>query len=112
MEISMTAFGPVTVLALNGSLDATTSDEADEQFAAQFDNQRYQIVVDMSEVEFMSSAGLRTLLNALQTARKAGGDVRLAAGSHNIKRVLDFSGFTKIMQYFEIVSEAVESFSL
>lgn len=111
MEITTTEHDAVTVLALSGSLDATTADQADELLAAQFSNQRYKLVVDMSEIEFMSSAGLRSLLSALQTARQAGGDVRLAGGSDNIKRVLEFSGFTRIMEHYGTAAEAVDSFA-
>jgi anti-sigma B factor antagonist len=110
MDITTIEYGAVTVLGLKGSLDATTAEQADEQIAAEFNNERHKLVVDMSEIEFLSSAGLRTLLGAVQIARPAGGDVRLAAGRDNIKRVLDFSGFTKIMAYFDSVEEAVGSF--
>jgi anti-sigma B factor antagonist len=111
MDITAIEHGDVTVLAFNGSLDATTAEKADDHLAAQFSKERYKLVIDMSDVEFMSSAGLRTLLNALRVARRSGGDVRLAAGSQNIKRVLGFSGFTKVMNYYDEVAQAVDSYS-
>ncbi len=111
MDITAIEHGAVTVLAFSGSLDATTADQADDQLAAQFGKERYRLVIDLSDIEFMSSAGLRSLLNALRIARRSGGDVRLAAGSQNIKRVLGFSGFTKVMNYYDNVAQAVDSYS-
>jgi anti-sigma B factor antagonist len=117
MKITATEQGEVMIVALDGSLDATTADQASEhilQWLGQASEQgqpTVNLVLDLSGVEFMSSAGLRAILASTQEARNAGGDVRLASGSKNIKRVLDFSGFTKIMKYFETVAEAVQSFA-
>jgi anti-anti-sigma factor len=111
MEIVSTEQGDVTVLALSGSLDAMTADDALAQINLEFERQRTKLVIALDGVEFMSSAGLRAILASLQTSRQKGGDLRLAGGSNNIKRMLDFSGFTKILKSYDTIAEAVASFS-
>jgi anti-anti-sigma factor len=111
MKINSSDQEEVTILALSGSLDAMTADGVSEQINLAFERQRNKLVIDLDDVEFMSSAGLRTILASLQISRQKGGDLRLAGGSNNIKRMLDFSGFTKILRAFDTVAEAVASFS-
>jgi len=111
MQIISSEQGDVTILALSGSLDAMTADSALETINLEFARQRTKLVLDINGVEFMSSAGLRTILASLQSSRQKGGDLRLAGGSNNIKRVLDFSGFTKILKSYDTTAEAVASFT-
>ena len=117
MEITVTEQKNITIVALQGNLDATTADKVSQRISAELgngaesDSKSADMIIDLSGIEFMSSAGLRAILAATQDARSAGGDLRLADGDKNIKRVLDFSGFTKIMKYYDSVADAVASFS-
>lgn len=110
MNITSNQQGSVTVMVLDGDLDATTVDVVTEAVSTALNQPNPQIVIDLSQVSFMSSAGLRAILASAQEARHKGGDVRLAAAAGGVKRVLDLSGFTKIMKYYETVAEAVADF--
>ena len=116
MEITVTEQKNITIVAPQGNLDATTADKVSQRISselgnsAESDSKSADMIIDLSGIEFMSSAGLRAILAATQDARTAGGDLRLAGANKNIKRVLDFSGFTKIMKYYDSVDEAVASF--
>ena len=115
MEITSTDHDNATVLVLQGNLDAGTAPDATETIAntiqqASAAGRSANVALDLSGVAFMSSAGLRTFLAATQEARSLGGDVRLAAASSNVHRVLDYSGFLNIMQYFPSIDEALSSF--
>ena len=117
MEITVTEQSNITIVALQGNLDATTADKVSQRISAEMGNgvesgpKSADMIIDLSGIEFMSSAGLRVILATTQDARGAGGDLRLAGADKNIKRVLDFSGFTKIMKYYDSVADAVASFS-
>ena len=118
MEITVTEQNNITIIALKGNLDATTADSVSQRIStelgnsAEADSKNANMIIDLSGIQFMSSAGLRAILAATQDARGAGGDLRLAEGDKNIKRVLDFSGFTRIMKYYDSVDEAVASFDV
>jgi anti-anti-sigma factor len=116
MEISATDHANVIVMTLKGSLDSATAGGALETISGALQQAVTQkkhdgnIVLDLSAVAFMSSAGLRTILISTQEARALGGDLRLAAATSNVYRVLDVSGFNKIIRYFAVVDDAVASF--
>jgi len=118
MDITVTAQSSVTIVALNGSLDATTADEVAARVflelgrAADEDDLLANVVIDLDNVEFMSSAGLRAILASTREARNVGGDLRLAGGNKDVRRSLDFAGFTKILKFYESVQEAVDSFGV
>jgi anti-sigma B factor antagonist len=66
--------------------------------------------VDLTGVEFMSSAGLRTLLGALKEARSSGGDLRIISTNQGIDKVLKMSGFHSIARIFTSQTDALASF--
>jgi anti-sigma B factor antagonist len=68
------------------------------------------LVVDLIGVEFMSSAGLRTLLGGVKDARSSGGDLRITSTNPGIDKVLKMSGFHNIAKVFPSQAEAVSSF--
>jgi anti-sigma B factor antagonist len=67
-------------------------------------------VVDLTGVEFMSSAGLRTLLGAVKETRSQGGDLRIASTNPGIDKLLKMSGFHNIAKVFTSNVDAVASF--
>lgn len=110
MQISAREEGQVRVVSASGSIDALTAGDVetflDEQLKAGGD----KLVFDLSELEFMSSAGLRTLLVISKQSRKLGGDLRLVKGSQPVQKVLDMAGLTGVIETFPSVDEAVASF--
>ena len=111
MNIDTRHEGKVAILAITGNLDAQTADSAKETIYSVIEAGQTDLVLALDNVLFMSSAGVRVILAGLQSARQNQGDLRLAGGSSSIKRMLDFSGFTKIMKWFETSDDAVASFS-
>lgn len=110
MEAHTTEQNGITVIALMGSLDAMTAEEAQSAIQKQLNKEHVNLVINLDGLEFLSSAGMRVLLSSLQTVRTKGGDLRLAGGSDNIKRTLNFSGFTKIMKSYDTTAAAVDSY--
>jgi len=110
MEITATRLDQTVVVTIAGSVDALTASELDHYLSAQVDDGEKQIVADLSQVDFMSSAGLRALLHALKESRQRGGDLRLAAARPSIDHTLKISGLSSILQSFPTVDQAVASF--
>ena len=100
----------VTIIAIEGSVDALTVEQLTQVLDAAIGDGHVEIVGDLSAVDYMSSAGLRAVLNTLKACRKAGGDFRLAAPMDGVRSLLDISGFSNIVQIFDEVDAAVESF--
>jgi anti-sigma B factor antagonist len=66
--------------------------------------------VDLTGVEFMSSAGLRTLLGGVKDSRTLGGDLRIASLNPGIDKVLKMSGFNNIARVFTSSADALASY--
>lgn len=98
------------VIYLTGSFDALTADEAQNYIATQFDGGQQQVVLDLSQVDFMSSAGVRVLLEMLKTGRGIGGDLRVAAAQPGVERTLELSGLVRVLKVYPSLEEAVLSF--
>jgi anti-sigma B factor antagonist len=111
MEVTVVQQDPVTVVAVQGSIDSLTADQLTQALAAQVDAGHSKLVADFSGVHYTSSAGLRSLLITLKSCRKQGGDFRVAAVQPGVLNVLSMSGFTNLIKVFDSVSLAVDSYS-
>ncbi len=111
MELKTESRGNTLVLVVSGSLDALTAPELGDAISTQLRDGNHNLVADLAQLEYTSSAGLRVMLNGVKEARQKGGDLRLAAIQPNVKKVLDLSGFMSIMKTFPDVDDAVASFA-
>ena len=102
--------GKSTVIKVTGSVDALTAAELSKVLTDQIMEGRANLVIDLTSVEFMSSAGLRTLLGGVKDARSHGGDLRITSTNPGIDKVLKMSGFHNIAKVFPSQAEAVSSF--
>jgi anti-anti-sigma factor len=98
------------IISLTGSFDALTADQVRSTLGRQFDEGQRQVVLDLSQVHFMSSSGVRVLLEMLKTIREMGGDLRLAAAQPGVQRTLEISGLVRVLKAYASLEEAVGSF--
>ncbi len=110
MEIRLQEISGIQVISVIGSIDALTSSELASSITGQIALGKTNLILDLGQVNFMSSAGLRVILMALKETRSLGGDLRLAAPQPGVAKVLDLSSFTSIMKCFPAIEPAVESF--
>jgi anti-anti-sigma factor len=109
MIISQGKNGDITVLEFKGRLDANSATDADRRLATLVENGTLQIVLDLSGLEYVSSAGLRVFLTAAKRLKQVQGKLALASPSAQVKQVFDVAGFSAILPIFETMVEAVGS---
>lgn len=110
MDVNVEQRGRLTIVLIIGSLDALNSQSLTAKFNEQIAGGGVNLVVDLSKLDYTSSAGLRALLGALKASRSKGGDLRLAAVQDGVHKVMELSGFTSILKFFPTVDEALKSF--
>lgn len=110
MEIQAEQQEQALVISVAGSIDALTAGEVTRYFSEQIGSGNPQIVADLSQVDFTSSAGLRAFLGALKESRQQGGDLYIAAPQPGVDKILKMSGFTTILKVYPTVEEAVAGF--
>jgi anti-sigma B factor antagonist len=102
----------VWTVTLQGRVDLPAARALEDALNELCDAGRSRIVVDLSNVPYMASAGLKALLSGLRRARLLGGDVRLAALTERVLEVFDMSGFDQVFAIYPGASEAVASYSI
>jgi anti-anti-sigma factor len=110
MQIDISKQGQASVISATGSIDALSAEEVSKQYLETLDRGEKRLVADLSRVDFMSSAGLRVLLDVSKRARQASGDLRLAGASPSVEKMLKISGFTSILKCYPDVDSAVASY--
>lgn len=116
MEISCRRLNRVDLVSVSGRVDAATAPKLKQQIDALFEEGRYRIVLDLANLEYISSPGLRVLIEARKRARDwkitdlEGGDIRIANLPPKIKEVFDLTGFTSLFELYSDTVEAVGSF--
>lgn len=112
MEIKTKQLKRVDVVELYGRVDSNSAAQLEEAFKTIIAEKRFRIVVDMQNLEYISSRGLRALITALKETRRWNrGDVRLCCIPLRIKtEVFDLTGLTPLFKIYDNSVDAVGSF--
>jgi len=111
MEISVTNYKRCEIVKAVGRVDSSTSSILLTTFNSIIDKKRYRIVFNMSDVNFISSAGLRVLITTQKTCKRYNrGELVLCNVPENIMAALDLSGFSVLFRIFNTDLEAVGNF--
>ncbi len=110
MEVTVSELRRVAMLEVSGRVDSTNAAQLGEALTSQIDAGRYQLVVDLSRVQYMSSAGLRELVSALKKVKQYNGDLRIATPSDKVREVLELAGLNAIFQIYPTQVDAVGSY--
>ncbi|MBN1563132.1 MAG: STAS domain-containing protein [Anaerolineae bacterium] len=111
IEINLIEANGVLVMDIDGRVDSVTAITLGEQLLAAWEKDQNQIVLDVGDVEYITSAGLREIMSGVNRAKKGGGDLRLAAPSARVSEVLELTGFIHHLGVFATREEAVASFA-
>ena len=111
MEITTKQFKNCDMVSVNGRVDSSTAPQLAEALESITGNGRYKIVLDMSGLEYMSSAGFRALLaSQRQCKRYNRGEIVLASVPQRIQEALELAGFTELFKSYADPIDAVGSF--
>jgi anti-anti-sigma factor len=111
MQVTHKQLSRVDLVAVNGRVDANTAPQLQDALRSTFDERRFRVVLDLSEMSYMSSAGLKVLLAALKEAKRWNrGDLRLAALQPQVHDTLNLVGLLQLFKIYPNTVEAVGSF--
>lgn len=111
MDISTRELKRVTVVEVSGRIDHETSPELENTLDELIESGQYNLVVDLGNVDYISSRGLRALLAARKEVRRWNrGDLRLANPQDYIRETFDLVGFTQLFDMYDDLVKAVGSF--
>ena len=100
----------VWIIAPRGRVDFPAARAMEDAINELCDAGRARIVVDLSDVAYVASAGLNALLTGARRARMLNGDVRLAVMHDRVREVFEISGFDQIFAIYPSTAEAIQSY--
>jgi len=95
MKITKKQDGSALVIALEGRLDTTTAPDLEKELKTSLDGVT-DLTLDLTDLDYISSAGLRVLLSAHKTMMKQG-QMKVTNASEIVKEVFDVTGFSDIL---------------
>jgi anti-sigma B factor antagonist len=115
MDVETTAHKRCSVVTVSGRVDSNTAPKFEETLKKVIEGHKEtkaqkNVVLELSGVEFMSSAGLRGMVSSLKACKSGGGDLRLATPSARVVEVMQLAGLTSLFQVFDDKTAAVGSF--
>lgn len=102
MEITVQEFKHCDMITVKGRVDSSTAPQLAQALESANDGGKYKLVVNMADLEYMSSAGFRALLAAQRNSKRYNrGEVVLAAVPDRIREALELAGFTELFKTFD-----------
>lgn len=108
MEVREEKIGEVLVIAPEGTIDSRSSSQFEKKALAALAKGERRIVVDFSNVDFTTSAGLRVLLMLGKRLQPAGGTLVLCGLNDGVKKVLEVSGLMSALTIVGTREQAIE----
>lgn len=110
LNLTHTPMTRVDLLVAEGTINSETAPQFEQALEERLDKGTSNLVIDLEQVDYMSSAGLRALVAALKRARSQGGLLVLAAPSDRVREVLDLGGLMEVFPIYQDRLTAVGSF--
>jgi len=106
------AMGNVILFILEGFLDTTTSAEVSTKLREMIRSGYYQYIIDMRNVNYVSSAGWGGFVGEIRSIRENGGDLKIVQMTPDVYDVFEMLEFDKILDYYDTIEEAVNDFDM
>lgn len=109
MELAKRKEKGATIVQVKGRLDAGSSPELEKEIAGLAGAGEKHILLDLAELNYISSAGLRVILAGAKKLKAHGGSLSVASLVSVVKEVFEISGFSSIIPIFGSAQEALEN---
>jgi anti-sigma B factor antagonist len=111
MEITVQEYKHCDLLAVKGKVDSFTAPELSKAIEKVNNDGRFKIVLDLNELDYMSSAGFRALLVGQRNCKRYNrGEIVLSRVPKKIMDALELTGFTPLFKIFDENTSAVGAF--
>ncbi|MBQ9442172.1 MAG: STAS domain-containing protein [Selenomonadaceae bacterium] len=104
MEMTKTTLGVWILFKLKGRLDANSAPELDKELESEIEN-RLDIVLDFSELDYISSMGLRSIMQAAKKTYEVRHRVAICGMKGMVKDTLESSGMTGLVDVYDDLSK-------
>lgn len=110
IDLQISRLENVTLVELVGRVDSSNANVLGEALTYEIENGHTNLVLDLSGVDYMSSAGLRELVSGYKKVKRIAGDLRLVQPTPRVQEILEMSGLDTVFQIFPTRMDAVGSY--
>src|SRR5262249_26337350 len=110
MKIETRKIHDVLVVDMSGSLDSTSSGEAGDRIVNIAKGEHKRVLLNLAELEYVSSAGLRVILRGAKLLQGKRGELKICNAKGPVKDVLRTSGFNNLIRVYDTEQEAFSAF--
>jgi anti-sigma B factor antagonist len=100
----------VTMIELHGQLDSVSASQVEKALDDLMEKKQNRIVIDLHEVNYISSAGWGIFLGILKEVRNSNGDIKLAGLSDEVQEVFQLLEIGSFLTTYKTTHEAILSF--
>lgn len=103
--------GEVRVIELEGRLDVHSSLEVEQYIHECIDQKENKLLIDLKNLEYLSSSGLRVFIGILRRLKGGGGTLKLAQMNESIKKIFRIVELTELFDIHPSLEEALKTFA-
>lgn len=98
--------GGLWLVVVQGRLDQNLSPELEKQLLDLLSGGHHRLIVDLTEVTYINSGGLRSLVSSWRRAQKQNGNVLLCGLNDRLQEIFSMIGFDRVFQIYSTVEQA------
>ena len=102
----------ISIIKVGGYIDTTTSSELERALDSLLKQGRFFIIVDLGNVDYISSAGWGIFISEIKSMRENGGDLKLVRMVPDVYEIFELLEFHHILDVYDTVDEAINKFEV
>ena len=110
LEIELEGLGDIVLMILTGQIDNYTAEEITKLINEHINSDNLKVIIDLSKIDYLDSAGLSSLINAKIKLSKKNGDLRLVGLKGKAREVFDLAKLTQMFNIYESREDAFVGF--
>ncbi len=102
----------ISIIKVGGYIDTTTASDLERALDALLKQGRFNIIVDLGNVDYISSAGWGIFISEIKSIRENGGDLKLVRMVPDVYEIFELLEFHHILDVYDTVDEAINKFEM
>ncbi len=110
-SVKVKVVSDIAMLYPKGHLDAHSVEHFEAEILKLIENKSINIIVNCTDLNYISSAGMGIIMGYLDEIQEKGGDIKLCSVNERVYDIFDLVGFTEIYDFLKDEQEAVDKFN-
>jgi anti-sigma B factor antagonist len=110
ISLDSSGAGSISIVRVDGVIDTMTAPELEKVMNSLLEQRKYNVIVDLGGVDYISSAGWGIFISNIREIRQNQGDIKLARMIPNVYEIFELLEFDSILRAFESIEKAKSDF--